>query len=211
MKKLLTILLAVCAIAPSLAAQSDGEYSVRIGWGDMPFEVIAFHADTPGSWNNAKLPADFSRPEKYDYGYTGHIFAEYMHRFTKVVSFGLQADLEGIFWKEGDFDRQHQLIGSARQMSSWDLALLPTVRFTYFHRPLVRLYSGLGAGLMLAFDNTDGFAAAPSFNLNLIGAEVGRGHWGATAELGMLNSLTGPYHVYQLGTRIFSFAVYYKW
>ena len=210
MKKFL-LLTALCAFAPNLAAQSDGKNSVRIGWGDMPFEVIAFHASVPGTWGNTGLPANFSRPENYDYGYTGHLFAEYLHRFSRVVSVGFQADVEGIFWKEGNFDRDHRLIGAYKQVNNWDLVLMPTVRFTYFNKPWVRLYSGLGAGLMLAFDNRGGSAAAPAFNLNLIGTEVGRDHWGGTAELGLLNALTGPYHVYQLGTRIFSVAVYYKW
>ena len=211
MKRLICILLAICAAAPQLAAQPDGKNTVRLGWGDMPFELTAFHADYPGTWDHPDLPETFARPEKYGYGYTGHIFAEYLHSFNTVVSVGFQADLEGIFWKEGTFDRHHELIGTYKQVNNWDLVLMPTVRFTYLNKPVIRLYSGLGAGAMIAFDNKGGHAFAPSFNLNLIGTELGRGHWGATAEIGMLNSLTGVYHIYQLGTRVFSFSVYYKW
>ncbi len=212
MRQLLTIFL-LMAVVPVCAAQPpSGKYMVRLGWGDMLFETLAFHSTYAGTYGTPEaLPANFSRHETFDYGYTGHIFAEYLYRFSSKVSVGIQADVEGIFWKEGDFDRYHQLKGSAQPVRNWDVAVIPTIRFTYLDREWVRLYSGLGTGILLAFDNLGDSRLAPALNLNWIGMEVGKGHWGGTFELGMLNALSSPYHIIQAGSRLFSASVYYKW
>lgn len=213
MRKVLAIILLCCTAFPLLAAEPpESRHQVRVGWGDMFFERLAFHSTVPGTYGAPEsLPASFVRTETFDYGYTGHIYAEYSYRYSSLLSFGLMADLEGIFWKKGDFDRYHQLKTPATQVNNWDLVIMPTVRFTYLRKPMVRLYSGVGLGALFAWDNAGGFRMAPSINLNWIGVEVGKGHWGFNAELGMLNSLTGAYHIYQLGSRLISFGAYYKW
>ena len=99
----------------------------------------------------------------------------------------------------------------AKGIRNWDLTLLATARFTYFDRPWVRLYSGLGVGALLAFDNQGGFGAAPAFNLNFLGAEVGNGPWGGSVELGALNALSNTRNIYQFFSRILSVSFYYKW
>jgi hypothetical protein len=190
----------------------DYRHSVRIGWGDMITETILFRPSLSGTWANPDaLPDNYLHHETFDFGYTGHLFAEYQYRLSKVISLGAQADIEGILWKEGVFDKHHNLVSEAKSVKNWDLTLLATARFTYFDRPWVRLYSGLGVGALLAFDNQGGFGAAPAFNLNFIGAEVGKGPWGGSVELGALNSLSNPQHIYQFFSRIFAFSFYYKW
>jgi len=190
----------------------DYRHSVRIGWGDMLFETMAFGPSLSGEWPAPEsLPENYMHDEIYDVGYTGHLFAEYQYRVSKVVSLGIQADLEGIFWKEGIYDRYHQLIVPATNVRNWDLDLLLTARFTYFNRDWVRLYSGLGVGALFAFDNLGNFGVAPAVNLNWIGVEVGKGPWGGSFELGALNSLANPRTIYQVFSRIFSLSFYYKW
>ena len=213
MRRLVTLLLFLCVAAPVFGAQPpEGRHTLRLGWGDMLFETLAFHSSVRGTYGAPEsLPVNFFRTETYDYGYTGHFFAEYSYRFTQVVSVGFQADAEGIFWKEGDFDRYHQPLIPATNVRNWDVVLMPTVRFTYLNRPMVRLYSGLGAGSILAFNNAGEFRAGFALNLNWIGIEIGKGHWGGTVELGMLNSLSDVYHLYQVGSRLISFGAYYKW
>ncbi len=118
----------------------DYRHSVRIGWGDMMFETMAFRPKLIGTWPNPDaLPDNYSHFETFDFGYTGHLFAEYQYRLTKVTSLGIQADVEGIFWKEGVFDKYHNLMLPAKSVRNWDLTLLATARFTYFDRPWVRL------------------------------------------------------------------------
>lgn len=190
----------------------DYRHSVRIGWGDMITETIIFRPSLAGTWPSPEsLPENYMHDEIYDIGYTGHLFAEYQYRVSKVTSLGVQADLEGIFWKEGCFDRYHNLIEPATIVRNWDLDLMFTARFTYFNRDWVRLYSGLGAGALFAFDNQGGFGAAPVLNLNWIGAEVGKGPWGGSVEFGGLVSAANTRTIYQFFSRVFSFSFYYKW
>ena len=212
MRQLLTIVLLAVAV-PVFAAQPPvNRHSIRLGWGDMLFETLAFHSNYSGGYGKPEsYPIGFSRLEKFDYAYTGHFFADYQYRLSKVVSVGFLADIEGIFWKECQYDARHLPVSQTQRIKNWDLVLMPTVRFTYLEKPWVRLYSGLGAGILVAFDNQGNSKLAPSLNLNWIGIEVGKGHWGGLAELGMLNSLTNFHHIYQLGTRLLSVSVYYKW
>lgn len=211
------VLLLTAAALPTAFCQNDNttpdrRHSVRIGWGDMLFETMAFGPTLNGAWVNPEsLPDNYLHDEIYDMGYTGHIFAEYQYRVSKVTSLGIQADLEGIFWKEGVFDRYHNLVIPATPVRNWDLDLLLTARFTYFNRDWVRLYSGLGVGALFAFDNLGDFGVAPAFNINWIGVEVGKGPWGGSFELGALNALSNTRAIYQMFSRIFSLSFYYKW
>ncbi|MBR1570663.1 MAG: hypothetical protein IJ651_08040 [Bacteroidales bacterium] len=212
MRRLFTALLLMATVPVFAAQPPSGRHTVRLGWGDMLFETLAFHSTYAGTYGAPEaLPASFSRHETFDYGYTGHFFVEYLYRSSDVVSVGIQTDVEGIFWKEGDFDRYHRLQGSAQPVRNWDVIVMPTIRFTYLDRPWVRIYSGIGTGVALALDNLGGIKVAPALNLNWIGMEVGKGHWGGTFELGMLNALPDPYHIIQAGSRLFSASVYYKW
>lgn len=219
MRKLSTIvitLLLTTVCLPTAFCQNDKPiehwHSFRIGWGDMLYETMAFRPKLIGTWPNpGALPDNYSHYETFDFGYTGHLFAEYQYRLTKVTSLGIQADVEGIFWKEGVFDKYHNLMLPAKSVRNWDLTLLATARFTYFDRPWVRLYSGLGVGALFAFDNDGGFGAAPAFNLNWIGVEVGKGQWGGSFELGGLSALANTRTIYQVFSRILSVSFYYKW
>jgi hypothetical protein len=214
---LVTVLLLAAAGGSPAFCQNDNaslgnRHSVRIGWGDMLFETMAFGSSLTGTWPTPEsLPENYMHDEIYDIGYTGHIFAEYQYKVSKVTSLGIQADLEGIFWKEGIFDRYHNLVVPATNVRNWDLDLLFTARFTYFNRDWVRLYSGLGVGVLFAFDNLGDFGVAPAFNINCIGVEVGKGPWGGALELGGLSALANTRTIYQVFSRIFSLSFYYKW
>jgi len=208
----LTMMVLPTAFCQKENSSLDYRHSVRIGWGDMMFETMAFGPSLSGEWPSPEsLPETYMHDEIYDVGYTGHIFAEYQYRVSKVTSLGIQADLEGIFWKEGLFDRYHHLIAPATNVRNWDLDLLLTARFTYFNRDWVRLYSGLGVGALFAFDNLGNFGVAPAVNINWIGVEVGKGPWGGSFELGALNALSNTRTIYQVFSRIFSLSFYYKW
>jgi hypothetical protein len=209
---ILTVMVISTAFCQKEKPNLGNRHSVRIGWGDMLFETAVFHPTLSGTWGTPNaLPENYMHNETFDFGYTGHIFAEYQYRLSKVVSLGVQADVEGIFWKEGIFDRNHNMVEPATAVRNWDLDLLFTARFTYFDRDWVRLYSGLGVGALFAFDNLGNFGVAPALNINWIGVEVGKGPWGGSIELGALNAAANTRAVYQLFSRIFSIGFYYKW
>ena len=211
MRKLIIIFAAALLTTVCAAGNPPSRHTVRIGWGDMLFETLAFHAGAPGSYSTAALPADYSGKTTYGYGYTGHIFADYLYSFTDVISAGVQTDFEGIFWKEAVKDANLKVKGDVKNVDNYNLCILPCVRFTYFRSPWVDIYSGLSVGLLMAFDNLRQFEAAPAFNLNLVGVRVGQGNWGGTAELGLLNSFKSANDVFMFGSRLFSVGVYYTW
>ncbi|MBQ9411223.1 MAG: hypothetical protein IJU21_06400 [Bacteroidales bacterium] len=211
MKKLFSISLLACISIVCLAGKPPTRHSVRIGWGDMLFETLAFHPSARDTFNPEALPDDFRSKGNFGHAYTGHIFADYMYSFTDVVSAGVQTDFEGIFWKEGQRDASGAVVGDPTQVNNFNLCILPAVRFTYFRSEWVDIYSGLSLGLLMAFDNRNQFELAPTFNLNLVGVRVGRGHWNGTAEIGLLNALKSANDVYMFGSRLFSVGVNYIW
>ena len=145
MKKNLLLILFLLSGAIPAASQ---KHTVRLGWGDMMYETAVFHASPSHTFvTPSALPEDFSVREQYGHGYTGHIFAEYLYRAGRNVRLGGMMDFEGIFWKEADFDRNHNVKGAVQNVNNYDLSLIPTVRFDYFNHETVSLYSGLGLGL----------------------------------------------------------------
>ena len=170
MKKIFITLLLGTALLCQAVAQNTPlkRHQVRIGWGDMLFETLAFHDG--GSRSNVTA-------RTRDHRYTGHIFADYRYSLNKLVSLGVQTDFQGIFWKEG-----------TTPSDNYDLSILPTIRFTYFRTEWVELYSGAAVGLMLAFDNARHAEAAPVFCLNPIGAQFGKGAWTGSVELAPLTA-----------------------
>ena len=167
------------------AQETGPRHLARLGWGDMLFETLAFH---PGENTS-------------HYGYTGHFFADYHYKLTRVVSVGAQMDFQGIFWTENKTFRSR----------NYDLCLLPQARFTWMNKEWVRLYSGLGAGLLFAFDNAGGHAFAPVFHLNTLGIQVGKGHWCGSVDLGLMASLNDLNRIYLFGSRLLSVSVNYRW
>ncbi len=178
MRKLLTILFLLLPLLSQ--AQSPAKHLVRLGWGDMFYESLAFPS---------------AGRDMGGHGYTGHIFAEYQYRITRVVSVGGQIDFEGIFTPE---------------MDNYDLVLMPAVRFTYLNKPMVKLHSGVGIGLLVAFDNLGGCEPAPAVDLNFIGVELGEGPLTLGLDLGMMNALLAGSQVYLLGARLLSVSLNYR-
>lgn len=182
MKKLFLLFLLCCLASGTVLAQD--RHLLRLGIGDSLFEGLAFH------------PANGTS----QYAYTGHFFTDYHYSLTKVVSVGAQTDFQGIFWTQ-----------DKRRSRNFDLSFMPTVRFTWLHTEWVRLYSGMGAGVLFAFDNAGGFEAAPVVNLNPVGIQLGKTNWCGSLDLGFMTSLRDLHHIYMLGSRLVSVSVNYRW
>lgn len=175
---------------------------VRLGWGDPLFETLAFH-------DGVAPTGDFLRKERF--GYTGHFFAEYQYRFNKVVSVGMQADIQSIFWDETPHDAFRNPTGSSFRSRNYDLSILPTVRLTCLNSRYVQLYGGFAAGLMVAFDNRRQAELAPVVNITLLGVQIGKGPWTGSVELGGMTSIRNANTIYMLGSRLISVSVNYSW
>ena len=81
MKKIFfTLLLGTALLCQAEAKNPPLRHQFRLGWGDMLFETFAFH---PGATQDGK--------RTHDFGFTGHLFAEYRYSLNRVVSLGVQA------------------------------------------------------------------------------------------------------------------------
>ena len=184
MKKLLiAVLLLVSTVCGAQDLQS--RHLVRLGYGDALFEKLVFYPSAGTS----------------NYAYTGHLFADYQYSFTRVVSVGAQLDFQGIFWTTEEKTRSR----------NYDLCLIPTLRFTWLHTSWVRLYSGLGGGVLMAFDNAGNTEFAPVFDLKPVGIQLGKTHWCGSLDLGFMAAMKSVNRIYMAGSRLVSVSVNYRW
>lgn len=177
-------LIVITLLFTCFLAGAQEKHLVRLGWGDSLFESLVFH------------PSD----ETKDYSFSGHYFTDYQYSVTKVFSVGIQADFQSICWTQ-----------NSRRSRNFDLTLMPTMRFTWLRSEWVRLYSGLGAGVLFAFDNAGGKAFAPAFCLSPIGIQLGKTNWCGSLDLGGLVALKDRERIYMLGSRLVSVSVNYCW
>ena len=187
MKRLITVLLLSLGIllpARAVTPPQGQRHLVRAGWGDSLFESLAFHENQ----------------DQTHFAYTGHFFADYQYNLTRVVSMGAQADIQGIFWTENNV-----------RSRNYDVTLMPTVRFTWLHTDWVRLYSGLGAGVLFAFDNAGGLDVAPAVDIQTIGVQIGKTPWCGSIDFGFLSALKNAHYIYMFGSRLVSVSVNYRW
>ena len=167
------------------AQVTGSRHLVRLGWGDPLFEKLVFYPSAGTS----------------SYSYSGHFFADYHYTLTPVVSVGGQADFQSVCWTEK----------SGTRSRNYDFSIMPTVRFSWLRKEWVRLYSGMGLGMLVAWDNAGGKALAPVINLNPVGVQVGNGPWCGSLDLGFMASLRDANHIFLLGSRLISVGVNYRW
>ena len=114
----------------------------------------------------------------------GHLFLGYRYDINSWLSVGSEVDWFYIWGSEeqrngyGDFVVKYSY-------SRHQLTIMPTARFTYFRRPIVELYSGLGLGYTMYEPDVHGFTISPT----LIGVNLGNKHWFAELELGGMATL----------------------
>lgn len=212
-KRLILPLLLACLALPLMAEdeshRSMNPHLLRIGWGDQHFEHLAWHA-TPKPKNT--LPATYR--EKYDehFRYTQHWFIEYQNRLNRWFSYGGMIDGSGVVWDQVTRNGQGEEIDRVKNRSLFNLVIMPSVYFTYFHHQYVSLYSGLGVGL----DINGGTeldvkgrktVAAPAANLTVLGVSAWYRSWFASVELGGMMALTGGQDIYLFGSRLFSASI----
>ena len=150
MKKL--ILLTTCGIlaflyAPKVYAgepyKLKNEFTVRLG------VVDGFDSDNWNfnwDWYNTDTPLE--RYEKGRYIYDDKIFTEaislsYSRELKRWLALGINLTYSGVFQKERRTS-DDQVVNRYRKHR---IGLFPMVKFTYFNRPIIRLYSAAGFGM----------------------------------------------------------------
>jgi hypothetical protein len=93
-----------------------------------------------------------------------------------------------------------------------NIAIVPTVRFSYYRHEYVSLYSAIGAGLNINTGTELDYkgrktAVAPAINITLFGVCAGKGRWYGALEVGGMLSFNSAEEVYMLGSRIMTASV----
>lgn len=195
MKKiLLSLALSIISVV-GLAQTGHPTHEWRLGWGDPMFETAVFY-------DNA---------EQYGHAYTGHIFGEYQYNLKRWLGLGFECDFENVDWQT--LNRQTNNVGKD---NFYNIGLMPTVRFTYFRKGIVSMYSGVGVGLNINGGSEKDYlgrytVCAPLLNLTAYAVSVNwLPNWFATFEIGGLFALNGKQEVFMLGSRLFSISIGYR-
>lgn len=180
-------------------------HEVRIGWGDMLFEMLVWHE----SAYPTALPEQYIEVYKEQFRYTQHWFAEYMYNASYWYSLGCLVDYSGVLWDKVMRNGSGEEL--SRDKNHWfsNISIMPTIRFSYYRSPYLSLYSSLGVGLNINTGSELDFkgrrtAMVPVVNISLLGVRVGHGRWFGAVELGGMISLLSTNEVYMLGSRLFT-------
>ena len=183
-------------------------HEIRIGWGDMLFEMLVWHPDAYPTL----LPETYVDTYDEHFRYTQHWFAEYLYNASYWYSIGCMVDYSGVLWDRVTRNGRGEELN--REKNHWfsNISIVPTIRFSYYRSPYVSLYSSLGIGLNINTGSEIDYkgrrtAMAPVVNISLLGMRVGHGRWFGAVELGGMISLLGTNEVYMLGSRLFTVSV----
>ena len=183
-------------------------HEIRIGWGDMLFEMLVWYPDAYPTL----LPETYVDTYDEHFRYTQHWFAEYLYNASYWYSIGCMVDYSGVLWDRVTRNGRGEELN--REKNHWfsNISIVPTIRFSYYRSPYVSLYSSLGIGLNINTGSEIDYkgrrtAMAPVVNISLLGMRVGHGRWFGAVELGGMISLLGTNEVYMLGSRLFTVSV----
>ena len=181
MNKSLSFLVVLLLFVPCLKAEimNQGDFfrhEIRIGIGDCLMEYIM---------DGTSLGSNYQMKNRR---YTGNIYADYHYNINTWLAVGAQVRTSGCIYDNYlNTEEPSNLIGKNQYRIT--TYAYPQVRFTYFNRPSVRLYSGIGLGYMAFFynaQNTESNRYMGALPITLLGVSVGKKHWYGTADLNML-------------------------
>lgn len=183
-------------------------HQLRIGWGDQMFETLVwYHQPHPTIY-----PESYIGQYEEDFRYVQHWFAEYQYRAKYWFNVGAMVDYSGVLWDKVRRNGKGEELDREENCSFHNIAVMLTMRFTYFHSKYVSLYSGLGAGMNINTGSEVDYldrhtAVAPALNITALGMNVGNNRWFGAVEFGGLYSLANLNEVYMAGSRMFTVSV----
>lgn len=208
MKKMYIVCL-LCCLSVSIAAETKWDHinqrnEIRIGWGDQLFESLMWHNPTHIT---TTMPVTYEQTYHEDYRHNQHIWVEYQWRFNHWFGLGGMMDVSEVGWNDVRRNGAGVELSRSGRKYFYNLVIMPTVRFTYFHHPNVNLYSGLGLGLGINGGTevngkgrrTDVGAA---INFTVFGVSANYQRWFWTVDFGGLYSLKDANTIFMASSRI---------
>jgi len=192
------------AFAESKWAYLNMRHEMRIGWGDQLFESLIWHNPV----NRVKtMPESYRQVYHEDYHHDQHIWVEYQYRHKGWFSFGGMADISFVHWDDVTRNGWGQEVSRDKGHYFYNLVIMPTIRFTYFHHEYVNLYSGLGIGMDInGGTETDGLGnhtvVGAAVNFTVIGLSANYNRWFWTVDFGGMYALRDANTIFMLSSRI---------
>ena len=119
---------------------------------------------------------------------SGHLFLGYRYDVNSWFSAGAEVDWFYLWSNSVHRNGYGEIVGTY-DYHLHQLTIMPSIRFTYFRRPLVELYSGLGLGYTM-YEGSYGVQHGFTFSPTLFGVNVGNEHWFGEVELGGMATVT---------------------
>ena len=179
-------------------------HEIRVGWGDQLFESLMWHNPTHIT---STMPATYSEQYKENFHHYQHYWIEYQYRFAHWFGLGVMLDGSGVQWDDVVRDGQGVEISRVPNQNFYNLVLMPTVRFTYFHHEYVNIYSGFGFGLDVnggTETNAQGKKTdiGAAFDITVIGVSANYHRWFWTVDFGGLYALKNANVIFMAGSRM---------
>lgn len=188
----------------SKETMADLRHELRIGYGDPMYETMR--------WKDETTKMGIAMNARQNYRYTGHIYGEYMYHATHWFGIGLQADFGATLFDYNTYQLKdgQQYLASSDPRYFYDVYLMPSFRFTYFHREWVNLYSGVQAGLGIHADYLNRYELGAAVGVTALGVSIGKKHWFGAAEFGGISNIQSLTAIYTFWTRWFNVSVGYR-
>lgn len=177
-----------------------------MSWSDQIFESF--------NWRNPAYIVDNMDEskrliKKENYRYTQHWAVNYQYRLKDWLGLGVMFDASACLWDNVTRNGKGTETGRIKNQNFANIAIVPTVRFTYLHHKYVNMYSGIGVGMNIntgternAWGKTTEYSGA--LNLTFVGVSANYDKWFAAFELGGLYAARGGQNVYMLNSRLFT-------
>lgn len=228
---------AVCSLYAEPIEKPTRRHELRIGMGDASLDK-RFYEDPVSGYSPTEMqyliigmPAQeadaFLRShyivDRKDLRSSGNIFVEYQYHFNNWLSAGVDVNMLAFQRKYIIANGYHDFRGSYTT-GTMMLSLIPRVRFTYFNRPHVQLYSGVGLGATIKtglplrdvlWSTTPLYpetstSGACALDLTLFGISAGGEHLVGSFELSPMFHLGKNLDWFVAGGRLFKVAIGYK-
>lgn len=210
MKKIFTFVL--LSLSFQAVAGAQGKHEVRLGFGDMFFETMVWHNQVHRDYSGCDAGAVFSENTRYTY--SPHISGEYAYQVLPWMSVGAILDFQMTGWTREWYNTHNALLHSSKE-NFFNLCILPTVRFNYFRREYVEIYSSISVGMDInGGTEKDGFGrntvCGAALDLRPVGVKAGHGHWWGFFEIGGLYALKSTQTMFMLNSQIIKAGATYK-
>ncbi len=214
MKVKITLLLSLLCLSMMVLAEDRNAYidhrnEIRIGWGDQLFESLIWHNPTSIT---RTMPAEATYQYKEHYRHNQHVWLEYQRRFKYWFSLGAMVDVSEVGWDVVTRNGQGTELARDKKNYFYNLVIMPTIRFTYFHHPNVNIYSGLGFGMDInGGTEVDGkghhTAVGAAVNFTLVGISANYNRWFWAFDLGGMYALKNANAIYMASSRIMNVSI----